>query len=454
MAYEGPVVQTIGTAQENSNVASSIDCPFPSGIVAGDILVMFLASGHHDDTYTIPTDWALVSAENMGSAAGVSHEVMMKVATGSESGSQNVLTPAEAGSVCSIMYRCSPGGSVDNQHRSSGTLAIEFPTTSYDSPSETFPATDDWLVFSTAVGDNGGLTTVSTWPTSYVDQSTLSSSGSDDAMMAISAIEKENVDSENPDAYTLSISDTGAAYTVAIRKLSTFADGPTNVVTDSDDTTPTTATLTLDTGLSDKWACILVVGLQAASLDVDTAGWTALTPVEIDNNKDSTILFVHKDNTTDTSVAFSWTTGASWSAVGGHQAGADFSSNAPTQNSDTNNQSTTFAAVSAAWTPITHDVRVLSFFGTGDATRPVTVYPDADNNTEIDAGGGDDAYLALCSAGVTATSPYAPGDWTCTNNVDAVMLAITFYEDTGGGGGDPATLPRSVRNRRLTTVRM
>ncbi len=218
------------------------------------------------------------------------------------------------------------------------------------------------------------------------------------------------------------------------------APGPsTNLVSVGATSTVTSITLPLDAGTSDKWACVTVEGQHVGdSLTVDTPGWVALTPVENTDSRGATVMFAYKPNASDTSVAFSWNTAASAVVIGGHQPDTDFSTDSPTQTSGLGS-GTIESAPSATWTPVGTDVRVLSLIGAGDARRVIGTYPDPDNNfSENNGEGSGSALLSVCSGGVTADSPYAPGDWVWSGNVTSTMLSVVFKD--GGVTASPLSV--------------
>ena len=207
----------------------------------------------------------------------------------------------------------------------------------------------------------------------------------------------------------------------------------TNIVSGSSAASSnTSASVTLNSGTVDKIAILALVGDHTAdSLTVDTSGWTALTPIYQSGGAGQTVMLAYKANTSDTSVAFSWGTGSSYAIAGAHSPDTDFSSDVPVQTTG-GGTGDPLTAPNAVWTPTDRDIRSLAVTSSGDGRRTIVTYPDADNNTTVDAGGLSDAILAFCTAGVTASSPYSPGDWDWSGNQNAVMITVALLDPSAG----------------------
>jgi hypothetical protein len=85
------------SASEGSTTGTSLSVAYPAGLQAGDILVLWIASGGNG-TYTTPSGWSVAISSSSGRA------VYYKVATGSESGSLSVSVQSDSNAAkCGIM---------------------------------------------------------------------------------------------------------------------------------------------------------------------------------------------------------------------------------------------------------------------------------------------------------------------------------------------------------------
>ena len=224
----------------------------------------------------------------------------------------------------------------------------------------------------------------------------------------------------------------------------------TNIGQASDGGSATSASVTLDSGSAYKVAILWITDDHTSdSLTVDTSGWTLLTPVYMSSSPFGlTVAVAYSDAaTTDTSVSFSWSTSARYCIFGGSCPDVDFSSDVPTIFTNSATSTTTVTMPSTSWTPTGTDVRVVSSGATIDARKTVSSHPDGDNQTTEDAGGLGDPLAGLCSAGVTASSPYSPGDYVFSGGVPiAAGVTVVLLESSGAVPVDSlvASIPLDV----------
>jgi hypothetical protein len=97
VASVAAAVAAFVSASEGSTTGTSLSVPYPAGLQAGDILVLWIGSAGNG-TFTTPSGWSVAISSSSGRA------VYYKVATGSESGSLSVSVQSDSNSAkCGIM---------------------------------------------------------------------------------------------------------------------------------------------------------------------------------------------------------------------------------------------------------------------------------------------------------------------------------------------------------------
>lgn len=192
----------------NATNATSHNVPTPSGIVAGDLLLLFL-SFDGNPTVTLPSGW-FIQAESNPSNKGV---FAIKRADGTEGAS--IAVGLSASEVCAaIIYKVH--GSVNDPHFvfSSGNFSGD--------PVATPEKTLNWdaveAVFISAItGFNTGSTTISSYPSGYTGGTDYQQTGTGTSHTAIaSAYKIATAAAETPGSYDLSGSTSGLGITVAV----------------------------------------------------------------------------------------------------------------------------------------------------------------------------------------------------------------------------------------------
>jgi len=144
--------------------AATLSCPYPAGIVVGDILLLF-AGNTYPNTYTTPAGWtALQSDTSAGSVIGAA---FWKVATGSESGTVIVADPGTVENVVAGIVRY-PGATSTLRGSSSAPASGGVVATSPAPGAITGVTATDMVVTAYIGGDsnanNGGVHRVTTPP--------------------------------------------------------------------------------------------------------------------------------------------------------------------------------------------------------------------------------------------------------------------------------------------------
>lgn len=208
----------------------------------------------------------------------------------------------------------------------------------------------------------------------------------------------------------------------------------------SPDDTNTSVAITCSGNTTDKIAFLTLRGDHSAdNFTVDTAGWTMLAIKNASPGGDPvTVGVAYSDGGSDVSVTFSWDTGASYAGYSADVPDTAFGTAAPVISSSAFGAGSAPDPDSVAWTPTGTDVRVVPVFAVADARRTVSAYPEADNNTYVDAGGAGDASMGLCTAGVTADSPYDPGAYTLSGSTNWIAFTVAVLEAAGGITGSAA----------------
>jgi len=97
------VVQGTPSVYESASATSAV-IPYPSGIVAGELLLAQVAHTQSPAPVTNPGGWTLIDSKD-GEGGGPGIAVWAKIATGSESGSVTFATSGTAGRVTGLMQR-------------------------------------------------------------------------------------------------------------------------------------------------------------------------------------------------------------------------------------------------------------------------------------------------------------------------------------------------------------
>ena len=148
----------------------SVDVPYPSGISAGDILIVQLLDADND-SFNTPTDWALIYQE--GANSNASHAYFWKRATGSESGTETFTSVLNAGAgVYGVMSRFSGCASAGTPYENISGVAVS-QTSTPTIPALTIGGIDRLAVGFVTVEDNISLTGLTDFTQAYQLESTF-----------------------------------------------------------------------------------------------------------------------------------------------------------------------------------------------------------------------------------------------------------------------------------------
>lgn len=114
-----PVVEDIASGTlPFASQSTSHSITLPSGVQAGDILVIFFTT--NGVTHTPPAGWTQLLTEIGGTSNAIRHSVFTRTADGSEGSGVTITTSANTGHVY-VAYRVSGGASVEGQITSVGS---------------------------------------------------------------------------------------------------------------------------------------------------------------------------------------------------------------------------------------------------------------------------------------------------------------------------------------------
>lgn len=209
----------VASTSVSSGTSSGISISLPAGTVAGDLLVLIAAfdgavSETHD-IFVVESGWtraALATAQGYVSGA-----VLWKVATGSDAATVDLSGngAAEAGGV--IAYRITGhGGQVECAHTDNYTSVSDLSATP-DSPAltPTWGAADTlWI---TAASVDNASRTYTADPAGYANPVEYDGAASSAAVRTRALTKAANAATEDPGAYTVSVSEQWVAFTIAIK---------------------------------------------------------------------------------------------------------------------------------------------------------------------------------------------------------------------------------------------
>lgn len=155
-----------GTVALNDTAATTLNVPYPSGIQAGDVIAMPL--GVNSATLpTIPSGWLAGGVSSTSGGSAPSERIILKVCTGSESGSQAVTTPSATSRGQMLLFR-----GVDNTtplDNSGSVTASATATQTYALPSMTTTVPGCALVLVGVANAPGGTWTSPTSPGTFIE---------------------------------------------------------------------------------------------------------------------------------------------------------------------------------------------------------------------------------------------------------------------------------------------
>lgn len=207
-----PVVESM-TTNVFSTASTTHNVTMPSTVAEGDLLLAFFTSDG-DATVTTPSGWTAVGTLTRATYARGS--VYAKLAAGTEGGTTVNFATSAGEEAASQVYRISNwygsiADGVDIQSYDPGG------TTSTPNPASLTPSwdTDDTLWIAYAGGSS--WTSVNAYPTNYTNGTHVLSNTGNAGASASTARRELNAASEDPSAFTMSSTNSGVVFTVAVR---------------------------------------------------------------------------------------------------------------------------------------------------------------------------------------------------------------------------------------------
>lgn len=155
-----------GTVALNDTAATTLNVPYPAGVAAGDVIAM--AIGVNSATLpTIPSGWLAGGVSSTSGGSAPSERIILKVCTGSETGSQAVTTPSATSRAQMLLFR-----GVDNTtplDNAGSVTASSTATSTYVLPSMTTTAAGAALVLIGVANAPGGTWTSPTSPGAFTE---------------------------------------------------------------------------------------------------------------------------------------------------------------------------------------------------------------------------------------------------------------------------------------------
>jgi len=186
---------------------TSIVVTLPSGIVSGDLVVVFIGQNNSTSTFTWPGSWEKITDANR---TAISKTIGYLIASGGET--TVTVTSTQTGGSGYAALR------IDNWH---GTTPPEAATiaegnsTNPDPPSPTPSWGADDTLWLASTGNGGTNNGPSSYPTNYTVEDEHTNPGGDARVISVASREL-NASSDDPDTFTIDSSN-WIAQTVAIR---------------------------------------------------------------------------------------------------------------------------------------------------------------------------------------------------------------------------------------------
>lgn len=155
-----------GTVALNDAAATTLNVPYPSGIQAGDVIAMPI--GVNSATLpAIPSDWLAGGVSSTSGGSAPAERIILKVCTGTETGSVAVTTPSATSRGQMLLFR-----GVDNAtpiDNAGSTTASATATASYSLPSMTTTLPGVAIVLVGVANAPGGTWTSPTSPGAFTE---------------------------------------------------------------------------------------------------------------------------------------------------------------------------------------------------------------------------------------------------------------------------------------------
>ena len=261
-----PIVETTSTSSEFSADVTSHTVTLPSGIISGDLILLFFAA----DGFPFVT-WPAGYTEILDFAPGLGPtlSVAYRQADGTE-GANITVTTDNAERSAHIVYRIS--GQINPSIQAPEVSTGASGTSTAPNPASLTPTGGAKNYLWVASCGSDGIATVDGFPTNYING--LNVNGTVSTACSIGSAERDlNATSEDPGTFTLNISEGWVAATVAVHPA---LPGPAVEATNTsvEATVVTSHTVSLPAGLVS--GDLLIVGFATSDDSVITTptGWT------------------------------------------------------------------------------------------------------------------------------------------------------------------------------------
>lgn len=154
-----------GAILEQTTASTTWNVPYPSGISAGDMLIVHISAGSNIST-TLPSGWTLIAKDTTTTSTRIA--LIYKIATGSETG--NLAVTMASGTGCAIMFRYT---GVDATTPLDGvtpsTAASSSTVTSVTLPSITTNTAGAWIIAASALNSTSQVVNTTSGMTERYD---------------------------------------------------------------------------------------------------------------------------------------------------------------------------------------------------------------------------------------------------------------------------------------------
>lgn len=211
------VVPTVSNRTEVSfaTAATTHNVPMPSGIVAGDLLLVFFANPG-GSTVTAPTGWESLWSSTGGNGTNVRFTCLRKVADGTEGGTNVNVQTSEARQGAAQIYRIAKASwsGLETRHAGMRYTSVKGNGTALNPPSLQL---SDWDLSPTlwlAVGAHAGAATLGGSPANYTPSPAMRTSVTN--CTVLSARREREILAEDPSSFTISTGADWVAATLAV----------------------------------------------------------------------------------------------------------------------------------------------------------------------------------------------------------------------------------------------
>lgn len=444
------VAATTSSAKTNTNNQAHV-IALPSGIEAGDLLLIFWTDANNSGTQPTLNGWTQLASSNANTAS-VYRKIWYRIATGSEGSA--VSTNSFGDRSTHVAYRIAKGTYTGTPFVSAAANG----TNSSPDPANLNPGqgTKKFLWIASAHGSRTGTVTVPTGFSNAVDRaSTTTSSNSETQCQVTTATRELETNQLNPGSFSRQRSSTHTAWTVAIQGTSGMQSFPHPLVGAtaqgvSSSSNSTSHSVTIPGGDAGDMLVAIFSSDGSVTCSTTSSGWNKLgqdaygSSTGNQNNKvTGAIFWKMASGTTPAADALTVTTSASRqsSHITYRIKGATGISGTATNGSSTNSNPPNHVAGEDSWLWIATR--------SGDGTAVATSAPN--NYTDLISRGSSGANGATTNSAIrlfgSAQSSQDPGSfssgneqwvsWTLAIHGPAPVVVHTSIDPPAMGGGAP-----------------